>query len=323
MQQIVQTQISICFSALYLILFLFIGQHSLKQAKSENDQWAAQSTNSVDLGNSELISRHKRPEPSISPGLALVSFSQTTCTNSSPPVARMTPYSQTNVERGRTSGSRVKHKPYSDVRHKADSDPNASSSGKKTIRIVVHDDDDVADESNMDTEMNGIQADKTQHVVNSNNSDSFSMVPSETDSGETGTCVANSEVNLESHIKNTSLCTNKAQNIDISGLDMSVTNENTHESGSLDSMNIKVETNTEYDSNLEISGVELANSECGKLVITKTRPCNKQRFFLALKIEKFQLKKIDIFSSPARSAQSYCCHLGRPRLCVRPRHTFS
>ena len=29
-----------------------------------------------------------------------------------------------------------------------------------------------------------------------------------------------------------------------------------------------------------------------------------------------------IFSSPARSAQSYCCHLGRPHLRVRPRHTF-
>ena len=33
-----------------------------------------------------------------------------------------------------------------------------------------------------------------------------------------------------------------------------------------------------------------------------------------------------IFSSPARSAQSYCCHLGRVRLRVRPRprprHTF-
>ena len=28
-----------------------------------------------------------------------------------------------------------------------------------------------------------------------------------------------------------------------------------------------------------------------------------------------------IFSSPARSAQSYCCHLGRPRLRPRPRHT--
>ena len=27
-------------------------------------------------------------------------------------------------------------------------------------------------------------------------------------------------------------------------------------------------------------------------------------------------------SSPARSAQSYCCHLGRPRLRLRPRHTF-
>ena len=31
-----------------------------------------------------------------------------------------------------------------------------------------------------------------------------------------------------------------------------------------------------------------------------------------------------IFGSPARSAQSYCCHLGHPRLrlSVRPRHTF-
>ena len=33
-----------------------------------------------------------------------------------------------------------------------------------------------------------------------------------------------------------------------------------------------------------------------------------------------------VFSSPARSAQSYCCHLGRPRLRVRPRprprHSF-
>ena len=29
--------------------------------------------------------------------------------------------------------------------------------------------------------------------------------------------------------------------------------------------------------------------------ITKTRPCNKQRFFLALKIENFQLKNVDIF----------------------------
>ena len=31
-----------------------------------------------------------------------------------------------------------------------------------------------------------------------------------------------------------------------------------------------------------------------------------------------------LFSSPARSAQSYCCHLGRARLClrVRLRHTF-
>ena len=37
---------------------------------------------------------------------------------------------------------------------------------------------------------------------------------------------------------------------------------------------------------------------------------------------------IVVFSSPARSAQSYCCHLGRTRLRlrlrlrVRPRHTF-
>ena len=31
------------------------------------------------------------------------------------------------------------------------------------------------------------------------------------------------------------------------------------------------------------------------LTITKTCPCNKQRFFLALKIENFQLKKFDIF----------------------------
>ena len=29
-----------------------------------------------------------------------------------------------------------------------------------------------------------------------------------------------------------------------------------------------------------------------------------------------------IFSSPAQSAQSYCCHLSRPRLRSRPRHTF-
>ena len=40
--------------------------------------------------------------------------------------------------------------------------------------------------------------------------------------------------------------------------------------------------------------------------------------------------KAFVFSSPARSAQSYCCHLGRirlrlrlrVRLRVRPRHTF-
>ena len=45
---------------------------------------------------------------------------------------------------------------------------------------------------------------------------------------------------------------------------------------------------------------------------------------------KFRKGKITlfsfIFSSPARSAQSYCCHLGLPRLRVRPRprprHTF-
>ena len=33
-------------------------------------------------------------------------------------------------------------------------------------------------------------------------------------------------------------------------------------------------------------------------------------------------EEVTFFSSPARSAQSYCCHLGRPRLRVRPRHTF-
>ena len=33
----------------------------------------------------------------------------------------------------------------------------------------------------------------------------------------------------------------------------------------------------------------------GHLDITKTRPCNKQRFFLALKIEHFQLINFDIF----------------------------
>ena len=33
---------------------------------------------------------------------------------------------------------------------------------------------------------------------------------------------------------------------------------------------------------------------------------------------------LNSFSSPARSAQSYCCHIGRTRLRlrVRPRHTF-
>ena len=246
----------------------FIGQHSLKLAEKENNQWEAQSTHdSVGLGNCELITRHQPPEPSISPGLALASYSQTTCTNSAPASGRLTPNSQPNIERAKTSRPHVRHKPYSDVRHKVNGDPNASSKGKKTIRIVVHD-DDVDDESNMDTEMNGIQADKTQHVVNSNNSDSFSMVPSETVIGETGTCIANSEVNSESHFRNNSICTNKAQNIDISGLDMSVTDENTNGSGNLDSMNIKVETNTVYDSDLEISGVEPANSEYGKLVYT-------------------------------------------------------
>ena len=39
---------------------------------------------------------------------------------------------------------------------------------------------------------------------------------------------------------------------------------------------------------------------------------------------KSSFLQILIFSSPARSAQSYCCYLGRPRLRlrVRPRHTF-
>ena len=46
-------------------------------------------------------------------------------------------------------------------------------------------------------------------------------------------------------------------------------------------------------------------------------------------VTKFAKHEIIIVSSsPARSAQSYCCHLGRPRLRLRlrvrprPRHTF-
>ena len=41
-----------------------------------------------------------------------------------------------------------------------------------------------------------------------------------------------------------------------------------------------------------------------------------------LRLGRNQVGYYMIFCSPARSAQSYCCHLGRPRLCVRPRHTF-
>ena len=46
------------------------------------------------------------------------------------------------------------------------------------------------------------------------------------------------------------------------------------------------------------------------------------RPLLSSSISKLEVKHV--FSSPARSAQSYCCHLGRPRLRVRPRprHTF-
>ena len=38
-----------------------------------------------------------------------------------------------------------------------------------------------------------------------------------------------------------------------------------------------------------------ASDYIGGYIITKTCPCNKQRFFLASKIENFQLKNFDIF----------------------------
>ena len=47
--------------------------------------------------------------------------------------------------------------------------------------------------------------------------------------------------------------------------------------------------------------------------ITKTRPCNKQIFFLALKIEKVQWKNIDIFLIFAQNIDCGCT-LEPPRL---------
>ena len=40
------------------------------------------------------------------------------------------------------------------------------------------------------------------------------------------------------------------------------------------------------------------------MTITKTCPCNKQRFFLALKIENFQLENVDIFLIFAQNTDS-------------------
>ena len=61
------------------------------------------------------------------------------------------------------------------------------------------------------------------------------------------------------------------------------------------------------------------------LEVIKLFPCSAQlrlKFILLINVKMPTI--VGIFSSPARSAQSYCCHLGRTRLRlrVRPSHTF-
>ena len=68
---------------------------------------------------------------------------------------------------------------------------------------------------------------------------------------------------------------------------------------------------------------------CIALFLLVTRPVGHKMLKYFMSDHECQVAKgmrwgILIVSSPARSAQSYCCHLGRPRLRLRlrPRHTF-
>ena len=238
------------------IFFFYLGQHTLKQ--KEKEQHAAHAS---EPEKREPIPRHKPTKPHTAPSLGPAPLSQTRCTNSAP-LVRMTPKAQPNIQRGWTS--RVRHEPYPDTcaRQKADS-LNSSSNLKKTIKIEVNDDDN--DKSNTEIEVNRIGNDKTKFVIHSN-SDSLSNLASETSTKDTGGA---NEISQSLVGDNSSESSGATTLVDESlqietpttcTMDTSVNeNGNTQGSGILDSMNIKVETNTEYDSDWEISGAEPGN----------------------------------------------------------------
>ena len=238
------------------IFFFYLGQHTLKQ--KEKEQHAAHAS---EPEKREPAPRHKPTKPCTAPSLVPAPLSQATCTNSAPPM-KMTPKARPNIQRGWTS--RVLYEPYPDscARQKVDS-LSSSWNLKETIKIEVNGDDN--DKSNTEIEVNRIGNDKTKFVIHSN-SDSLSSLESETSTKDTGSANeilqslvgdyssepsgATTFVDESLQIETATTCT----------MDTSVNeNGNTQGAGTLDSMNIKVETNTEHDSDWEISCVESGN----------------------------------------------------------------
>ena len=221
----------------------FPGQHTLKQIEKEREQQTASDPERLVPG----------PKPRYTPTKPHTSPRQLSSLSQSPSRAhsvKVTHAPRSNTQRG--GASNVRHEPYPGARPRKKAEHSDSVSNlKETIKIEVNDDVDHANRSNNGNEMHS-ENEKTNSSIDLNSLGPFSDLSSQTD---ITTEISQSMVGDNSSESSSSTIINKSLHADSKRMDDSVS-ENIEGASTLASMNIKVETNAEYDSDLEIPGVE-------------------------------------------------------------------